>query len=158
MKLGFPLLGVGIFLGLAACSNDAPTSPPDTSIKAETVSGIHPNIVVGNVPQADRDALSKWIEEAVTLLKSPAFETNFRRASEIYPDVYVSKTQDIIPSALLLTRLKTQDPRVSELWWPKTYVVLKGQTTRRLDDRTGFGFDALRNAGAGPYPENAIET
>ena len=158
MKLGFRLLGVGISLGLAACSNDAPTSPPDTTIKVETISGIHPNIVVGSVEQDDRDALSNWIEEAIALLKSPAFEANFIRASAIYPDVYVSKTQDIIPSALLLTRLKTEDPRLSSLWWPKTYVVLNGKTATRVEDRTGFGFDALRNAGAGPYPEDEIGT
>ena len=153
MKLRFQLLGVGIFLGLAACSNDAPTSP-----QIETVSGINPDIVIGDIEQSDKAALSEWIVETIALLKSPAFEANFIRASKTYPDVYVSKTQDIIPSALLLTRLKTQDPSLTALWWPKTYVVLNGKTATRLEDRTGFGFDALRTAAAGPFPESEIGT
>lgn len=153
MKRGLQLLGVGISLSLAACSNDTPAFPP-----IEIQSGIAPDIVIGDISPRDKVALSQWIQETVELLKSTAFETNFMRASEIYPDVYVSKTQDIIPSALLLRRLKTQDPHLSAFWWPKTYVVLNGTPARRLEDRTGFGFDALRNAGAGPFPENEIGT
>ena len=157
MKSGFRRLGVGICFTLAACSNEAPPSvTATTSVKSE--SGINPVIVVGAVDPSDRDALSAWISETVSLLKSPAFETNFKRASVIYPEIYVSKTQDIISSDLLLTRLKTQDPYLTALWWPKTYVVLSGETATRLEDRRGFGFDAPRNAGAGPYPENEIAT
>jgi len=144
--LGFRQLAVGICLGLAACSPNNLTNMTPT-IEVET--GINPDIVI---------ALSNWIEETVSLLKSPEFESNFERASETYPQVYVSKTQDIIPSALLLTRLKTQDPHLSALWWPKTYVVLNGETSPRLNNRRGFGFEALRNAGAGPYPKNQIGT
>ncbi|MEP4050997.1 MAG: hypothetical protein ABJN22_02005 [Litorimonas sp.] len=126
------------------------------TIEVET--GIDPDIVIGNVDAADQAALSNWIEESVSLLRSQEFESNFERASETYPQVYVSKTQDIIPSTLLLTRLKTEDPHLSALWWPKTYVVLNGKTSRRLSDQRGFGFQALRNAGAGPYPKNQIGT
>ena len=158
MKSGFRHLSVGVFFAIAACSNGAPPLVASTAVSVKSENGINPDIVAGTVNPSDRAALSAWIAETIALIKSPAFETNFKRASVIYPEIYVSKTQDIISSDLLLTRLKTQDPHLSKLWWPKTYVVLNGETATRLDDRKGFGFEADRNAGAGPYPENEIGT
>lgn len=152
------LLIVVMALWLSACSRPAENADiePDTSPKKET--GINPNIVLGQVRPEDKAALESWIAEAVALFTSPEFEVNFVRASEIYPDVYVSKSQDIIPTSLMLSRLKTEDPYLSALWWPKTYIVLNGETATRSANRRGFGFDALRNAGAGPYPANIIGT
>ena len=149
---------VVIVLWLSACSRAVEPAyvSPETSPVTET--GINPNIVVGDVRPEDKAALEAWIAKAVTLFKSPEYETNFKRAAQIYPHVYVSKTQDIIPTSLLLTRLKTQDRYLTALWWPKSYVVLNGETATRSATRRGFGFDALRNAGAGPYPANEIGT
>jgi len=149
---------VVICLGLSACSRSAEPADIAPDIAPRTETGINPNIVVGKVKPEDKAALENWITEAVTLFKSPEYETNFKRAADIYPQVYVSKSQDIISTSLLLTRLKMQDPYLSALWWPKTYVILNGETATRSANRQGFGFDALRNAGAGPYPANVIGT
>jgi len=142
-------------LGLLGC--DAPTvteqTPRPTAEAKET--GIRPNIVVGDVPQEDSAALQNWIEESVALLQSSAFEVNYRRAAELYPRVYVSKSEDIISSATLLKRLQQMDPLRPALWWPETTVVLNGPPAVRSRSRLGFGFEASRKAGAGPYPENA---
>lgn len=152
------LVGFGVGLCLTACSNE-PIAPTAQSVAAsERLKGIHPDIVVGEVSPKDADALSQWIEEAVALFQSPKFETNFMRASSLFPEVYVSKSQDIILTSLLLQRLKTDDPYLSALWWPKTYVVLNGETAVRSENRRGFGFEALRNAGAGPFPVGEIGT
>lgn len=156
MRPEFRLLVVGLILGLTACADAA--SNVKEAAPAPPPHRIAPNIVLGEVSARDAAALSAWINASVDILQSPAFETNFKRASETYPSVYVSKTQDIIPSSLLLTRLKTQDPQLSALWWPKTYVVLNGEPAVRRNDRTGFGFDALRRASAGPYPANETGT
>ena len=152
------LLLVVIAVWLSACSRPAETADILADASSETETGINPNIVAGQVKPEDKAAIEAWISEAVALFKSPEFEMNFVRASEIYPDVYVSKSQDIIPTSLMLSRLKTQDPYLSALWWPKTYVVLNGETATRSVNRQGFGFDALRNAGAGPFPANIIGT
>lgn len=152
------LLLVVIALWLSACSRPTETADSVAGPAPKTETGINPHIVVGDVRPKDKAELESWIVEAVALFKSPEFEMNFVRASEIYPHVYVSKTQDIIPASLLLTRLKTEDRYLTALWWPKTYVVLNGETATRSASRQGFGFDALRNAGAGPYPANIIGT
>ncbi len=158
MRLSAQLSCVAIWLCLVACSNKSEqiNTVPSGIAVAET--GIDPNIVIGQVSPRDRDALEAWIEEAVTLFKSDSFERNFLRGAALYPDVYVSKSQDIIPTSLLLERLKARDKYLSALWWPKTYVVLNGETATRLDNAEGFGFEALRNAGAGPYPVGEIGT
>ena len=97
--------------------------------------------------------MQKWIDESVALLQSPAFEANYLRAAELYPRVYVSKTQDIMATTKLLNRLKMEDPARADYWWPETYVVLEGPPAVRSSDRLGFGFEASRNgAAAGPYP------
>lgn len=151
-------LGLGLALCLAACSNEM-TAPAAPSLAAsEPAKGISPNIVIGDVPPKDADALTQWIAEAVALFQSSKFESNFIRASALYPEVYVSKSQDIISTSLLLRRLKTEDSYLSALWWPKTFVVLNGETAVRSDTREGFGFEALRNAGAGPFPVGEIGT
>ena len=154
MIIGFRHLCVGVSFALAACSNEPPAP---LSLKADKISGIHPDIVAGDVELADKAALSSWIDETTALMTSPAFESNFKRASLTYPQVYVSKTQDIISSDLLLTRLKTEDPRLTALWWPKTYVVLTGERAKRLQNRGGFGFEAIRTASAGPIPDTETE-
>lgn len=141
---------VGAALALTACTQDTIEEPP-APLKINK--DINPNIIVGEVNPADKDVLSAWINDAVTLFKSPAFESHFIRASTRFPEVYVSETEDIIPSLTLLKRLKTQDPRNPHLWWPKTYVVLDGATVTRSQDRLGFGFEGSRKAIAGPYPK-----
>jgi len=144
-------------LGLGFWGCDAPAENVQAFVKTDEIKdiGIHPDIVSGDVPADNRAALQQWIAESIALLQSPEFEANFHRASALYPDVYVSKTEDIIPSATLLKRLKTRDPMRPALWWPKTYVVLTGPPAARSADRLGFGFEASRDAGAGPFPENA---
>lgn len=153
------LVGLGMSLCLlTACSNE-PINPMTVSaVTSEPSKSIHPNIVIGETAPEDVDALSQWIEEAIALLQSPKFEKNFIRAGSLYPDVYISKSQDIISTSLLLRRLKTDDPYLSALWWPQTFVVLNGETAVRSQNRRGFGFEAPRNAGAGPYPPNQIGT
>ena len=144
-------------LGLALSSCNSPAENDETQATPIEIreTGILPNIAVGDVPPEDRAALKNWIEESVALLQSPVFEANYLRAADLYPRVYVSKTQDIIPTTRLLSRLKMEDPLRSDYWWPKTFVVLEGPTAVRSSDRLGFGFDASRKAAAGPYPLNA---
>jgi len=108
--------------------------------------GLQPNIKVGAVPPGDADALESWIEEAVSVLQSPEFEMNFHLASQTYPTLFVSKKEDLVPSETVLSRLKTNDPRMSALWWPETFVTLSGPRAIRSEDRTGFGFEASRKA------------
>ncbi len=150
----FSLRGVSLAaaLCLTACSQERVERAPAPEKPA---AGTTPQIVVGDVDHADRAALSAWIEEAVTLFKSPDFEANMRRAGERFPEVYLSRTEDIISTQLLLKRLKTEDPYLSGLWWPKTYVVLQGETAVRSKDRFGFGFEGSRKAVAGPNPNEA---
>ena len=152
MRLKVWLVLAGTLLALSACFQNTGEKPP----KPVRVTGITPQITAGEIDPADKDALSAWIDEAVTLFKSPSFEANFKRASALYPEVYLSKSEDIIPSALLLTRLKTQDPRKPNLTWPKTRVVLRGETAVRAKDRLGFGFDGSRKAAAGPHPKEPV--
>lgn len=147
------LFGLGIALCLTACSNESIAPTAQSVAASERLKGIHPNIVVADVAPKDAEPLEQWIAEAIELLQSPKFETNFMRASSLYPEVYVSKSQDIIPTELLLTRLKTQDPHLSALWWPETSVIISGETVTRNADRLGFGFDAERKAVAGPFPD-----
>jgi len=146
-------------LGLGACGaqseNTLPPAPPP--LVSET--GIRPHIIISDkVASEDQAALQQWIDEAAAIFQSPEFDANYARASVIYPDVYVSKTQDIISSEKLLNRLKTNDPRRPALWWPKTYVVLRGETAVRSKNRSGFGFKANRKAAAGPYPLGSSDT
>ena len=143
-------------LGLVGC--EAPPADKTPPAKEISETGIRPHIVLGDVPDEEKAALLAWIEETAMLMQSPEFEANFLRASALYPDVYVSKTQDIIPTRKLLGRLKTEDPVRKSLWWPKTYVVLIGETPTRSDDREGFGFEGNRKAATGPYPQGAANT
>ena len=143
-------------LGVLGCESPADTTQM-SAIAVETKDiGIRPHIVPGRVAPEDQAGLQRWIDEAIALLQSPAFEVNYARASALYPRVYVSKTEDIISSTRLLERLKTNDPVRSTYWWPKTYVVLKGDPAIRSSDRFGFGFEANRKAAAGPYPASAL--
>ena len=152
MKPGFRLLGVAIFLGSAACSNETPTSVISTAPDAKAISGIHPNIKPGDMSPEDTDAVSFWIAEANTLLQSPEFETNFRRASELYPKLFVSEKEDLVPAVTVMARLKTSDPRLPDLWWPESFVSLTGGQAVRSPDLSEFGFEASRKAGAGQMP------
>ena len=142
------LVLVGFTLSLAACSQDTVEAPAP----AETVNtGIDPQIFVGDVNSADKDALAALINEAIALFKSSAFEARFAEAARLYPDVYLSKSEDVIPTQTLLKRLKTDDPSAPGLWWPKTYVVLDGETASRAQNP--FGFAGSRKAVAGPHPQ-----
>jgi hypothetical protein len=149
MRSKILLLGLG--LGLFGCDTPADTSQILATSATTKNIGIRPHVVPGRVDPKDQAALQRWIDEATALLQSPAFEANYARASALYPRVYVSKTEDIISSARLLERLKTNDPVKTTFWWPKTYVVLKGDPAIRSKDRLGFGFEANRKAAAGPY-------
>ena len=153
MRFDVWLMTASAIFTLAACSQDI---IEDTPIPPKINRGLDPQIFAGDIPPAEKAAVSKWINEAVALLKSPAFETNFARASVHFPDVYVSKTEDIISSSLLMKRLKTQDPRNPDLWWPKTFVVLDGEAATRTQDRFGFGFEGSRKATAGPHPKEPV--
>ncbi len=156
MRAFIRLFIAGTALTLTGCSEDINESPLAPAAKTST--GIDPHILAGDIAPADKTAVSAWIDEAVALFKSPTFETNFKRASLRFPDVYVSESQDIIPSDLLLKRLKRQDPRNTGLSWPKTRVVLDGSSAPRTPDRSGFGFEGSRKATAGPFPSDAVET
>ena len=152
-RFGLALFG----LGLAGCTAQSEKDPAlPIPIKASPINtaetGIRPHILAGDVPAKDQTALKQWIEETITLMQSPSFEANFQRASDLYPQVYISKTQDIIPSEKLLERLKTQDPHRRALWWPKTTVVLSGEAAVRSPNRLGFGFEASRRAATRPNP------
>lgn len=146
---------LGLSVGLSNCNEQPVKEPVSVENHSEKPTGIRPNIVVGDIDPQHQTALMQWIDEAVSLLKSPEFEANFKRASQIYADVYVSKTQDVIKSERLLGRLKTNDPSESALWWPKTYVILSGAPATRSSDRNGFGFEADRTAAARPYPTHS---
>lgn len=139
-----------LIVALSGCTVQEPH--PTTSLESPTATprGIHPNIKAGNMSPEDAAVVSRWIDEAVTLLQSPEFETNFRRASKRYPELFVSRKEDMVASETVLDRLKTQDPRRPGLWWPKAFVVLTGETAERSPNQTGFGFEASRKAGAGP--------
>jgi len=139
-----------LILGLASCGAQIENNQTNAPSEQNSETGIRPNIVVGDAAPEERAALETWIAESVALFQSPEFEANYRRVSAIYPRVYVSKTQDIIPSTTLLERLKTEDPIRPALWWPRTYVVLDGPPAIRAKDQTGFGFEASRKAAAGP--------
>lgn len=142
-------------LTLAACmeQNLQQNLQSETAFPVETVAkGFHPNIVPGENSAADNQILEAWIAETVTLLTSPEFEANLLLASETYPQVWISKARDVIPSRKLIALLHTRDSSIPALWWPRTSVVIKGKRADRSPDRTGFGFDALRTAAAGPYP------
>lgn len=152
MRFALQLCLAGAALALVACSKNTPESPP---VSAKVNSGLNPQILVGDIDPADKEALTAWIDEALALFKSPDFETNYRRASLSFPQVFVSKTEDIIPSALLLKRLKTEDPHMTGLWWPKTTVVLDGEPASHAQDRFGFGFKGSRKAVAGPHGDRA---
>ena len=148
MKSFVRLSLVGFTLILAACSqNEVEDAAPLKKISK----GINPQIIVGDINAADKDALSTWIDDAVELFKSPAFETNMTRAALLYPEVYLSKSEDVITTQTLLKRLKTDDPFVPGLWWPKTYVVLDGEAVTRAP--TPFGFTGSRKAVAAPNPK-----
>ena len=140
----------GFALSLAACSQDISEAPAPTKKISKS---IDPQIVVGDINPADKTALAAWIDDAVALFKSPAFEANAARAALLYPEVYLSKSEDVIPTQTLLKRLKTDDPSMPGLWWPKTYVVLDGEPATRSQDRFGFGFTGSRKAAAGPHPQ-----
>jgi len=148
------VLGPGLYGCGAAIENNLPAIKPAPI--GET--GIRPHIVPGDVPLGDKAALQDWIDESIALLQSEAFEANYKSASALYPQVYVSKTEDIIPSSKMLERLKTQDPARRGYWWPKTYVVLTGEPAARAGDRLGFGFNASRKAAAGPFPADSGPT
>ena len=76
------LVLVGFALSLAACSQDTVEAPAP----AETVNtGIDPQIFVGDVNSADKDALAALINEAIALFKSSAFEARFAQAARLYP-------------------------------------------------------------------------
>ena len=146
------LVLVGFALSLAACSQDIVEAPaPAENISTEKIiKGIDPQIVIGDINPADKDDLSAWIEDAVALFRSPGFEANMTQAALLFPEVYLSKSEDVIPTQTLLKRLKTEDPSVPGLWWPKTYVVLDGELATRAENR--FGFTGSRKAVAGPHP------
>ena len=149
MRAQFGLLCFG--LAISGCG--APT--PNIEVPVDTrVSGIQPHIVAGEIPLEDKPAVEAWIAESIAVLQSPEFDANYAAASTLYPNVYVSKTQDIISSARLLDRMKLNDPVRDDYWWPKTYVTLKGERAARTADRLGFGFEGNRKAAAGPYPAN----
>lgn len=138
-------------LALTACTQQDPqieTTPPAEIV----VEGFHPNIVPGKNSAEDNDVLQAWIDEAVTLLTSPEFESNLLLASETYPEIWISKARDVIPTRRLIDTLHTRERVISALWWPETSVVIKGKRATRSPDRTRFGFEALRTAAAGPYP------
>jgi len=102
----------------------------------------------------DAKAVSRWIAEATALMQSPEFEDNFHRASTLYPKLFVSQKEDLVPAATVMTRLQTRDPRLPNLWWPQSFVVLTGGQAVRSPDASGFGFEASRIAGAGPIKGN----
>lgn len=104
------------------------------------------------MPPADAVTVNRWIEEAISVMQSPEFETNFQHASQIYPKLFVSQKEDLVPSDTVLARLRTQDRRKPNLWWPESFVTLTGTPATRSPDRQGFGFEASRKAGAGPMP------
>ena len=103
MRFDIRLALVGALLALTSCSqNKNETSPVTQSPNPQIAKHIAPNIIAGDVAPKDKAALTAWIEDAISLLQSPEFETNFKRASTRFPEVYVSETEDIIPSACLL--------------------------------------------------------
>ena len=153
-----PFLCVGLGAGVSGCSPQV--SEAEVS-EASKVTGIHPNIKAGDMSPEDAEAVSRWIAEATTLLQSPEFEDNFHRASTLYPELFVSQTEDLVPTATVMARLKTSDPKLPHLWWPQSFVSLTGDQATRSPDQTGFGFEASRIAGAGPimgnYEDGEIE-
>lgn len=122
---GISLLG----LALAGC-------------KAKSEPSIQPHIVLGATQIHEKKAVEYWVAETLSLLQSPEFETNFLRASALYPDVYISDSEGLIPSEKLLDRLKTKHRWPKTLWWSKTRISLSGNKAVRETDRSGLGFSA----------------
>jgi len=147
-----PRLLLGLFglcligLALSGCREKSEDTQNHGKSSQLSKAGIRPHIVLGDIPENEKAAVEFWIEETISLLQSPDFETNFMRASLLYPEIYVSESQDVIPSVKLLERLHTKDRRRKSLWWPKTTVILRGETPTRAPDRQSFGFEANRTA------------
>ncbi len=151
------LLFVMLFVLIWKAGGLVKTTPPSDEVVKPAVShhsGIHPNLKTGDMPPEDAADVSRWIDDAVSLMQSPEFEANFRRASALYPKLFVSRKEDMVASETVLARLKTQDPRLPALWWPEAFVVLIGEPAARSSDLKGFGFEASRKAGAGPLSGN----
>ena len=150
VRWAIPVLFLSLF-GCAEPSSDTTSEPP---VETSHLTGIQPNIKVGDVPPADMEIISSWVAEAVDVFQSPEFETNFRLASELYPELFVSRKEDLVPTLVVLDRLKTQDVRRSALLWPETFITLTDEPAARSSERTGYGFDGSRKATAGQMPGN----
>jgi len=144
------IISSGLMFNLCGCSEKSSHSRQIVASQSSTDNGINPNIRVGDMSAEDAAIVTPWINEAVALMKSPEFETNFRLASQRYPELFVSRKEDLVRSETVFARLKTVDPRRSALWWPKSFVVLTGKAAVRSPNRSGFGFETSRKAGAGP--------
>ena len=142
------------FLCLGGCSQQPPPAVQEPEVEPAHVSGIYPNIKAGDMSPQDAEVVTRWISEAIDLLQSPEFETNFRRAGQLYPELFVSQKEDLVHAATVMARLKTNDPMLPSLWWAESFVSLTGKSAKRTPDRTGFGFEASRIAGAGPIQGN----
>jgi len=138
--------------GVVGCSEPATLTVQKPESDMAPPRGLHPNIKPGDVSADDAASLSLWIQDAITLLQSPEFKSNFQRASLRYPELFVSRKEDLVPAATVLARLHLRDPGTPNLWWPETHVSVTGKTAVRSLDQTGFGFEGSRNAGAGPKP------
>jgi len=122
-----------IGLCLTACAAES-----ETSVNSSTPPGFAPNIRVDAPDDAESKLLQSWIETTTSTLTSAKFERNLLRVADRYPQVWVSRARDAIPTTQLRDVLHADDNRVPSLWWPETIVALKGDQTTDLA-RTGAG-------------------
>ena len=138
-----------ITASLTAC---APETKP-VEQPAVTTSGFNPHIVTGENSVAENEILQDWIDTSLSTLKSPTFETNLNRVAERYPQIWVSRARDVMPTSDLHNVLHTKNNYSPALWWPETSVLLIGEAATRLPNRTGHGFSGSRAASTGAMTE-----
>lgn len=126
-----------IGLCLTACAAES-----EISVNSSNPPGFSPNIRVDAPYDAESKLLKSWIETTTSTLTSAKFERNLLRVADRYPQVWVSRARDAIPTIQLRNVLHTNDNRVPSLWWPETFVVLRGDETTDFA-RTGAKTDII---------------
>lgn len=148
-KTIFLCSNIAVALMVSGCATDettVQTSNSTDSFKSKAGPNIRDS---GNNPQ-DSQALSNWITQSVALLESDLFRFNIIEISNSYPEVWVSDQNKTTSTLSLINKLSANDPDISELWWPTTYVKIEG-TAQRDTNINSSGFQGNEDAGANYY-------
>ena len=133
-----------------ACQKSTPKALDTPNTKSQTSTpGFTLNILTEITDPKERDKVEAWVKETISILHSSDFDENLKSISAQYPDVWISRPHDIIPSKRLSDILNTNYLYLPSLWWPESFVTLEGQVPQKDPDMAGHGFLGSRHASTG---------